>query len=86
MAVGSSFFDDVATMETMDAVTYADLKRTFDRAVRAANVDVMRSCFDLNAKVARDEDRRTGLIPLVAAVQPDALSIADNVNVLQVCD
>ena len=69
----------------MDAVTYCDLKREFDRAVRSANIEVMRACFALNAKVARDEDRRTGLIPLVAAVQPDALSIADNVNVLQVC-
>ena len=75
--------DNATTM--VDATTsYSDLKRAFDRAVRSARVDTMRSCFAVDAKVAREEDRRTGLIPLVAAVQPDALSIADNVNVLQV--
>ena len=76
---------DASLDASVDAtVSYSDLKRAFDRAVRSARVDTMRSCFAVDAKVAREEDRRTGLIPLVAAVQPDALSIADNVNVLQV--
>ena len=75
---------DNATTMVDATVSYSDLKRAFDRAVRSARVDTMRSCFAVDAKVAREEDRRTGLIPLVAAVQPDALSIADNVNVLQV--
>ena len=68
----------------MDPVAYCDLKRAFDRAVRTGDLGVMRSCYATCQRVARDEDRRTGLTPLVVAVQPDALSIGDNVGVLQV--
>ena len=70
--------------DNMDPVAYCDLKRAFDRAVRSGDLVTMRSCYAACHKVAREEDRRTGLTPLVAAVQPDAMSIADNVGVLQV--
>ena len=90
-AADGASIDGVAKMRSnvpdgssIDGVAYRDLKRVFDRAVRLGDLVAMRHCFDTCPRVAREEDRRSGEIPLVVAVQPDALSIADNVNVLQV--